>query len=41
MIDLIIMLTALAAFSFAAGVLVTRELCHMATAQQKKRRKRR
>lgn len=41
MIDLIIMLTALAAFSFCAGVLVTRELCHMAAAQQKQRRKRR
>lgn len=35
MIELIIMLGVLAAVSFAAGVLVTRELCHMALAQQK------
>ena len=40
MIELIIMLGALAAFSFAAGVLVTRELCHMALAQQKQRKRR-
>lgn len=39
MVDLIIMLTALAAFSFCAGVLVTRELCHMATEQQRRKRR--
>lgn len=35
MIELIIMLVALAAFSFAGGVIMTKELCTMATETQK------
>lgn len=39
MIELFIMLMMLAGTSFLAGVLLTRELCHMATEEEKEARK--
>lgn len=39
MIDLIIMLTALAAVSFVGGVVMTKELCCMATEKQKEKKR--
>lgn len=35
MIELFVMLGALSAWSFLGGVIVTRELCHIATEQQR------
>ena len=41
MIELLVMLGVLSAVSFAGGVIMTKELCSMATEEQKQRRKRR